>query len=240
MYPAAVACPFRRFAAAAAACALIGCEESSFDVAVEICGDVLVPAQVDALRLTVKNDKATVISDGLIELLKCPAGEVVQDLPVVRTFRSAGGRAAVEVQGLRKGVSVITARAAPDTGEQKRVFIGIIEACLGITCAEAQACVKGECVEVPVSTDEGFCRPGPAADGGLAGDSGSGGDAGTPDAGDGEADGGGRPGDAGWCEEVPLTRLLDWTRGTRSASLELVRRAGRPAVPTKAPMGMHP
>ncbi|MBI5526434.1 MAG: hypothetical protein HY897_08865 [Deltaproteobacteria bacterium] len=190
----------RAFAVVTAAWTVVACPESSFDVAVEVCGDVLVPAQVDTLRLTVKDEKSAVISDGIIDLLKCPDGEVVQEIPVVRTFRSAGGRAAIEVQGLRKGVSVIAARAAPDTGAQKKVFLGLTEACLGITCADGQACVKGECIEVPAATDEGFCGSGPAADGGVNGDSGSKGDAGAVDAGDA-----GGAGDAGWCEEVPLT-----------------------------------
>lgn len=174
--------------AAAFACAGGGCAGPA-EATVEICGDLEVPGQLDAIRLTVRDDRALVVSDGVIELLQCPEGEILARLPVSRSFTGAGVFS-IEAQGLKRGVVVIDARDTLDTGATRKGLLLLAQACLGVECPDGQGCgALGDCVALPIRAGADSCAAAHPADGGSAGDGGAASDAGTGDA-----------GDAGWCD----------------------------------------
>jgi hypothetical protein len=183
----------KRLCAAVWLCAA-GCTGGSRDITVEMCGDLAVPRQIDTLRLIARAGTSTPISDGIIELFQCPAEKLMATLPVERTFTYSGDIAGVEVQGIRKGVVVITSSANVDIAESGKAFIGLAQQCLGVTCAEGQTCFKGDCVTVPFVTDKSFCGAAPpdagaesdaatAVDAGASSDAGDAGFCDNPDTG---------------------------------------------------------
>lgn len=150
------------------------CGRRSPVVQVDVCGDVRVPAQIDALRVSVLDAERREIRAGLRELVECPES-VVLELPQRFEFQPVDGEVWIVVQGLSDGVERLRfeRRAQLSTDEVTTVQLGLTQDCLGISCPLGLTCIDGECEQAPFETDEAICRSGERPDVDM-------GDAGSP------------------------------------------------------------
>jgi len=149
----------RLFGLAVAVFLSAGCLYEDPVFKVEVCGDVRVPLDVDAFRITIFDaqlDKELV--SGTRELVSCP-GVVTKGLPQSVELAAVSGESWVRVQGLKDGVTVSRfdrrVRVGEDEGADVRV--SITRACLGIMCAKGQTCIKGDCVLADFSSPPEIC-----------------------------------------------------------------------------------
>lgn len=175
-----------------------GCEAEPADLTLQICGDVRVPRQVDALRFEVLDANREVVDSRVLELLVCPAGDV-RELPVSADFEMREGTTWVAVEGLQEGerVSRYERRLQLEGDDTSRdVRLAVQEACLGvISCSESETCAAGRCRPIPREENEpAECRPTLLADARGAGDTG-------PDTGSSAGDAADATGDAGDAED---------------------------------------
>lgn len=148
-----------------------GCQGEPADLTVEVCGDVRVPRQVDALRFEVLDADREVVEGRVLELLLCPAGDV-RHLPVSADFPTRQGTTWVAVEALKEGqrVSRYERRLELDGGDEPRdVRLAVQETCLGvISCPDSETCAAGRCRPIPrEENDPVQCAPQPPADTGL-------------------------------------------------------------------------
>lgn len=127
---------------------LCGCTERGDRIDVEVCGaGLMVPAQVDAVRVSVLDSAREELRAGTRELVLCPQDELLT-LPQVVTFDGVEAPDAwVVVQGLKDGVEVLRyeRRATLSTGVIEQVGMVLDSRCLGVQCSLGQTCVEGAC-----------------------------------------------------------------------------------------------
>lgn len=142
-----------------------GCAESSDSIRVQICGELVVPTEIDAVRIsTLDEDRAEVtavldeltpavrgddlgvadaglaLDAGVVDGAEDPVGAA---LDVEAALPAGRGLGWVVVQGLRDGVEVIRAEARGRKGA--RVTIAFSRACVGVRCPLGRTCAAGAC-----------------------------------------------------------------------------------------------
>lgn len=139
-----------------------GCTGQGDRIEVEVCGAQLeVPAQVDAVRVSVLDRARQELRAGTRELVLCPQDKLLS-LPQVVAFDSLDEEDAwVVVQGLKDGVEVLRyeRRASLSTGVIEQVNMVLAADCLGVQCPLGQTCVEGACEIVSVQgLDPSLCQ----------------------------------------------------------------------------------
>jgi hypothetical protein len=133
--------------------AMAGClggEEIDF----EVCGDLMVPDDIDALRFLVLDDDMEEVSAGVRDLV----GDSVASLPVSASLPSGSGSGWTRVQGLKAGVAAIVfSRRIGDLDGTSAVDMVLTYDCLGQDCSLGQTCVSGTCILAPVGNEAPGC-----------------------------------------------------------------------------------
>lgn len=153
----------RRGAVFALFSTLLGCTAPANLVFIEICGDVFVPADVDALRISILDEDYNEYKSGTLELLRCPE-DVELELPQTTELEAPYGNVWVAVQGLQQGVEVVRSerRLLIEDGEPAQdVLVGLTRSCMRITCPKGLTCIDGVCEQAPWESDEEVCEGGP-------------------------------------------------------------------------------
>ncbi len=120
----------------------------------EVCGDLVVPDDIDALRFLVLDNDMEEISAGVRDL----TGDHAANLPVSSSLPSGSGSGWTRVQGLRAGVAVIVfSRRIGDLEGTSAVDMVLTLDCLGQDCALGQTCVSGTCILAPVGNEAPGC-----------------------------------------------------------------------------------
>jgi hypothetical protein len=153
---------------AVALATIAGCEDPEPALEVSVCGDLQVPRQMDAVRVSLLGPDRTTREEGVIELLKCPAGDVEQ-LPIRTSFAPPDGEGWIVVQGLSRGAVVarVESRLETEADESIEIRLPLTESCLGaFSCPAGQTCLQGECRVAPVAgeTDSLLCESRQTAD----------------------------------------------------------------------------
>ena len=146
---------------------LSGCPGEPPLLAVSVCGDVLVPDQVDAVRVSVLDSDRNEFASGVLQLVECPADRL-KDLPQVLEFTPPVGEVRVVAQALKGGVEVARSeRSVADASEGASVTVALQVSCFGLTCPIGKTCVDGTCELVAdangVACSSGQADPGPDA-----------------------------------------------------------------------------
>lgn len=140
-------------------CLLSACVAEPAKYHVDVCGDVLIPRDVDAYRVVVLDaDLERELASGAEDLVLCP-GDVPVSLPRTTSFDAEDGDAWIRLQGLRQGVVVSTfdRRVRASESEDVSVTVGMTRACLGIMCPKGQTCYDGVCKAAEFSSDSSVC-----------------------------------------------------------------------------------
>lgn len=125
------------------------CNPSLDVIEVRICGDVLIPGHVDAVRVSVLDANRVEKRAGVKELVRCPG---VSEFPQKVELNLFEGDVWIVVQGLKNGQEVINFERRASIGpDGAQVLVGLNQDCIGIRCALGQTCVGGMCVLAPVS-----------------------------------------------------------------------------------------
>lgn len=136
-----------------------GCFYEEPKLRVEVCGDALIPDDIDAFRISIWDENLeNELVSGTRELLRCPGPDFLA-LPQEVEFNAIEGETWIRVQGLRNGESVSSfwARQRTDADESGEVRVSITRACLGIQCAVGQTCVDGQCVLAEYQPASSIC-----------------------------------------------------------------------------------
>ena len=132
---------------------LAGCLGGN-EIDFEVCGDLTVPDDIDALRFLVLDDEMAEVSAGVRELV----GETISSLPVSSSLPSGSGGGWTRVQGLREGVTAIVfSRRIGDLDATSAVDMVLTYDCLGQECSLGQTCVSGTCILAPVGNEAPSC-----------------------------------------------------------------------------------
>lgn len=120
-------------------------------VRVEVCGDVLVPSEVDSLRISLADAKGVESYSGVYVLASAEDGgacaPVPDALPQTFELRDGAGEMWLTVQGLRDEVEVtrVQARVEFPVRGTTDVTVALTADCLGMSCPFGQTCVQGQC-----------------------------------------------------------------------------------------------
>lgn len=118
-----------------------------------VCGDLDVPTQLDALRVSLVDDAQEVRFTGLVALAEC-APERLRQLPVNVELPLVEAPRWLRVQGLLDGVEAVRVELpVAVNGRRDLLTVNLTERCLGVTCALGQTCVDGSCVVAPEASD---------------------------------------------------------------------------------------
>ena len=150
----------------AAALLVIGCGPPSNVVVVELCGDVLIPADIDAVRVSILNADRSEHRSGTLDLLNCGSEQL--ELPQVTELEAPYGDIWVVAQGLQDGVEVLSSERRlniEESGPAQDAIISMTRSCMRIGCALGQTCINGTCEQAPWPEDEVACSGGAATEG---------------------------------------------------------------------------
>jgi len=135
--------------------ALSACNPSLDVIKVRICGDVLVPGHIDAVRVSVLDANRVERRAGVMELVRCTG---VNELPQNVELNLLEGDVWIVIQGLKNGQEVMTfERRAKVGADGAEVLVGLNRDCIGIRCALGQTCVGGACVLAPTTDLPSIC-----------------------------------------------------------------------------------
>jgi hypothetical protein len=151
-----------------------GCGPDDLSLTVEICGDVRVPQDIDAVRVAVLKSDRSPATGGVLTLLECEPSERVLALPQHMSLDPDTGDVWVVLEGLKNEIVVATyeQRIKLEEGDNPTITMGLTRDCLGfLSCALGQTCVDGECVIVEYGGIGGICAGG-AVEGGTPDDPG--------------------------------------------------------------------
>ena len=120
---------------------LIACGDNALD-RVKVCGDLVVPRDLVAVRVTVLDLALTERAAGVSDLAS-------SQLPVVVSVPVVPGDRVIRAQALDvDGAEVARAEVLVSSGAGS-IVLNLAQACLGQDCALGQTCVDGACVVTP-------------------------------------------------------------------------------------------
>jgi len=145
----------------------IGCDDAALDT-VRVCGDLRVPAEFVALRVTVLSigdgqlDERT---GGAIVLADEEADDnatSVKQLPVEVGVAAISGARVFRVQALgRDGNEVGRSEVLVAGSPSDPVVVNLSRACLGFVCPLGQTCDDGACIVTPAASSACLTPKGP-------------------------------------------------------------------------------
>jgi hypothetical protein len=166
-----------------------GCTSDEPDIHIELCGDLEVPRDIDALRVVITDLEGNPVREGVREMWMCP-GPRLRQLPQTLAFDPVDQEVFVSVRGLKDGAPVLRSQIRTTLSpNQTRATVALTQSCVGAACADGETCVDGECELIAfaspklASCPSGSTSPPPASD--AATDAG---DTSTPDVEQGGAD----------------------------------------------------
>lgn len=139
------------------------CGAETPSLTVQICGDVRVPQDVDAVRIAALNSDRVPAASGVLSLLECEPAETVVGLPQTMDLNPGPGDSWITLEGIKEGVVVAhyEQRIKLEEGDSATLTMGLTRDCLGIlSCALGQSCVDGQCVIVEYGSPTGICAGG--------------------------------------------------------------------------------
>lgn len=129
-----------------------------------VCGDPVVPGDIDALRMSVLDQDMHERHAAVLELVDTDTGDVVDNLPLTRAIPCGTGLGWARIEALLDGVEVIVfARRVGELESKGSVNMRLSLACLGVTCPLGQTCIEdpdtgeGECELAPSGNDPPGC-----------------------------------------------------------------------------------
>ena len=136
------------------ASALLGCAEQA-ELAVTVCGDLVVPEDVDTIRISSRDADGSSSLGGVVELLECPSGQTTQ-LPIDYVIPAEEGERWIVAQALRDGVEVgrVETRVSAASSGTTSVTLQLARSCLGTSCPLGQTCLGGTCEITPFAATE--------------------------------------------------------------------------------------
>ncbi len=145
-----------------------GCPGEPPLLRVDVCGDVSVPVQVDAVRVSVLDSNRVEVASGVRQLVECPADRL-KTLPQVFEFTPPLGEVRVIAQALKDGVEIARSeRSVQDASEGAEVRVALQQVCIGLSCPLGRTCVDGACELVSDANGTGCSSPSaPAGDAGV-------------------------------------------------------------------------
>ncbi len=146
--------------------AIAGCGPPSDTVLVEICGDVRISEDIDAVRISILNADRSEHRTGTLDLLNCGSEQLA--LPQNSELEAPVGDIWVVAQGLQGGVEVAhTERRLniEESGKAQDAVLSLTRACMRITCSLGQTCIDGACEQAPWADEEVSCSGGAASEG---------------------------------------------------------------------------
>lgn len=145
---------------------LVACDDTSGQLQVQLCGDVLIPQEVDSVRVSVLEANRQEVRSGVQELVDCTQ---LRALPLSRRINFTSyddSELWVVAQGLRQGVEIMRfERRYRPSQEQEVVELGLTRACLGIFCPLGQTCIQGLCEQAPFTSPSSLCKSAAAPNG---------------------------------------------------------------------------
>ena len=150
----------------ALSCVTTACGPPPNVVIVEICGDVQIPADLDAVRVSVLNADRSEHRSGTLDLLNCGSDPVA--LPHTTELEAPFGDIWVVAQGLQGGVSVLQSERRlniEDQGPAQDALLWMTRSCMRITCALGQTCIDGTCEQAPWADEDVSCSGGAPSEG---------------------------------------------------------------------------
>jgi hypothetical protein len=135
---------------------LLACAGSS-DTQVRVCGDLQIPGDADALRVSLRDEIFNELRAGVVDLVD---DEGVRALPVTVELPSSNATRWVSAVALLEGVEV--ARFDRHTGalsEGAEVDLALTSVCYRLTCPRGQTCLDGACDTAPGPSDPPGCGP---------------------------------------------------------------------------------
>lgn len=139
-----------------------GCADEA-ELAVRVCGDLVVPDDADAIRITTREASGAESLGGVVELLSCPQGSltppedvVITRLPVDYTIPGEEGERFVVAQAIKAGIEVarVETRVTAASAGVTEVTLQLARSCLGSTCPQGQTCLSGTCQITPFAATE--------------------------------------------------------------------------------------
>lgn len=125
------------------------CADDALDP-VRVCGDLIVPGDLVAVRVTVLDEALAERGGGVVEL----DGASPRQLPVEVAVPHHVGRRVVRAQAIGEGgVEVARADVLADGAAGERVTLNLVADCLGQLCPLGQTCLAGACTVTPEAGD---------------------------------------------------------------------------------------
>jgi len=136
--------------------------ESTLDF--HICGDPVVPGDIDAVRMSVLDQDMRERHAAVLELVDPDTGDVLDSLPLTASIPSGIGLGWARIEALKDGVeTIVFARRVADLEAQGTVSMPLNLLCQGVlTCPLGQTCMEnengeGECQLAPSANDPPGC-----------------------------------------------------------------------------------
>ena len=142
------------------------CGPSSNTVFVDVCGDVQIPQDIDAVRISILNSDRSDYRTGTLELIRCTSEDLA--LPQETELEAPFGDIWITAQGLQDGVEVLRSERRmkiEDSGPAQTAFMWMTRSCMRVDCSLGQTCIKGECEQAPFAADEIACSGGAPSEG---------------------------------------------------------------------------
>lgn len=129
-----------------------GCTHDDDTVDVQVCGDFVVPDDLEAVRVHLLSEERENLHGGVRRLLQCPEDRI-RSLPQTVSFRQVDEDIHfVEVVGIKEGVTI--ARSERRIEERGAFSITLSQDCRGMQCSLGQTCIRGQCEWTPSGPDE--------------------------------------------------------------------------------------
>ncbi len=134
---------------------VISCTGDPDGMSVEVCGDIAVPDELEAIRIHLLNEEREILHSGVRDLLICPEDRI-RPLPQTVNFREIDESVAlVEIIALYEGVAITSTERRVESFGDFRVSLS--ESCRGSQCSLGQTCIVDSCEFTPTGSDE-TCR----------------------------------------------------------------------------------
>jgi hypothetical protein len=131
-----------------------GCPNS--DLEFRVCGDLVVPDDIDGFRLLILDQDRHELHSGVRSLVE--EDSAVDQLPLSASLPNGSGPGWAKIQGLLAGVAVITFERQIGKLEDTAVADMVLTAdCVGQDCPLGQTCVAGTCILAPVNAEDPIC-----------------------------------------------------------------------------------
>jgi hypothetical protein len=136
------------------------CDDSTLDT-VRVCGDLVVPDELVALRVTVWS-----VGDGVLTertggaVVLSEEGAKTRQLPVEVAVRAVSGERVFRAQALgADGTEVGRGEVLVSGSPSEAVVVNVTRACLGFVCPLGQTCEDAACVITPAAGTRACLAP---------------------------------------------------------------------------------